>query len=130
MIVGFVAIRALNVYGDPDPWEHRSTPLYTFLSFLNVTKYPPSLQFLLATLGPAAIALAWMDRDGPPGRVGTWLITLGRAPMFFFLVHWQVIHALAVVVAAVRGQPTALDVPGAAVRRPRRLRLRPPAWST
>jgi uncharacterized membrane protein len=106
MIAAFVLIRALNVYGDPYPWEHRPTALYTLLSFMNVSKYPPSLLFLLITLGPSSIALAWLDRDWEPGGLDTWLITFGRAPMFFFLLHWQVIHLLAFLIAALRGQPT------------------------
>ncbi len=109
MLIGFLALRALNVYGDPDPWQHRSTLLATVLSLLNVTKYPPSLQFLLITLGPSLIALACLDRerdpDRKPGRLESWLLTFGRVPMFVFLVHWQVIHGLAVLVAFFRGQP-------------------------
>jgi uncharacterized membrane protein len=107
MIVSFVEIRVLNAYGDPNPWKGQATPLYSFLSFLSPSKYPPSLLFLLMTLGPALVVLAWMDRDREPGGLDSWLITFGRVPMFFFLLHWQVIHALAALVASVRGQPTA-----------------------
>ncbi len=105
MTLGFFLIRALNVYGDPERWTIQRTPLFTLLSFLNVEKYPPSLDFLLITLGPPIAFLAYLDRDWEPGGLDTWLVTYGRVPLFFFLLHWQVVHALAVIFAAVRGQP-------------------------
>ena len=96
----FVAIRLLNVYGDPAPWASQATPLFTFLSFLNTTKYPPSLLFLLMTLGPALCALALFDRGTPallrPANV------FGRVPLFYYLVHFPLIHLLAVGAAAIR----------------------------
>jgi uncharacterized membrane protein len=94
LTAAFVVIRGLNVYGDPRPWAVQSQPIYTLLSFLNTTKYPPSLGFLLMTLGPALIFLACVDRlrlgDRHP------LIVFGRVPLFYFVVHIPVIHALAV----------------------------------
>ncbi len=107
LIAAFVAIRALNVYGDPDPWSVQATPLYTLLSFLNCSKYPPSLLFLLMTLGPCFVALSLLDRDWRPGGLDDALLTFGRVPLFFFLVHWATAHALAVVVALVNHQPSA-----------------------
>jgi uncharacterized membrane protein len=89
----FLAIRALNGYGDPSHW---SGPRYA-LSFLNVTKYPPSLDFLLMTLGPALIALAVFDRHAPAV-----LVTFGRAPLFFFVAHFYLAHAISVALAYVR----------------------------
>lgn len=91
----FVLLRLANVYGDPQPWAPPG-----LLSFLRCTKYPPSLQFLLMTLGPALIALAWLDRRRIP-RTSP-LLVFGRVPLFYFLVHLYVIHALAVVFAFVR----------------------------
>jgi uncharacterized membrane protein len=94
----FVVLRAINGYGDPAPWAQRSTLAVTVLSFLNTTKYPPSLAFLLMTLGPALILLRvaeapvrWLE----PVRV------IGKVPLFYFLVHFAVIHAIAVVISAV-----------------------------
>jgi uncharacterized membrane protein len=107
LTAAFVVVRTLNVYGDPDPWKVQSTPLYTLLSFLNVSKYPPSLQFLLVTLGPCFVALSLLDRDWGPGGLTDVLLTFGRVPLFFFLVHWATAHALAVVVARINHQPSA-----------------------
>jgi uncharacterized membrane protein len=103
MTLAFIALRATNLYGDPNPWTPRPSPLFTVMSFVNCQKYPPSLLFLLMTLGPALLALAMFDRGvGPLGRP---LVTLGRVPMFFYLLQWPVAHGLAVVVTALRGQP-------------------------
>jgi uncharacterized membrane protein len=94
----FVVLRAANGYGDPRPWSPQSTGWFTFLAFLNCRKYPPSLLYVLMTLGPALQALAWFDREtGPLGRV---LVTYGRVPLFFYLLHAPLIHAVAVVLAA------------------------------
>ncbi|HUL70982.1 MAG TPA: heparan-alpha-glucosaminide N-acetyltransferase domain-containing protein [Gemmatimonadales bacterium] len=98
--IGFFVVRGLNIYGDPIPWSHQSTPTFTVLSFLDTTKYPPSLAFLLMTLGPALLLLAWFERvqwtDGNP------LIVFGRVPLFYFVVHFYLAHAAAVVLALVR----------------------------
>jgi uncharacterized membrane protein len=107
LTVAFVALRAWGVYGEPNPWASQRTPLLTTLSFLNCTKYPPSLLFLLMTLGPAIVALAVFDRVGSRGFVGQTLVTLGRVPLFFYLLQWYVIHTLAVLSAIARGLPIA-----------------------
>lgn len=104
----FVAIRAANVYGDPSRWAGQGSALFTVLSFLNVTKYPPSLLFVLMTLGPALVALAWFERTGPRrGPLGRALVTLGRVPFFFYLGQWIVSHALAVLAGWAAGQSVA-----------------------
>jgi uncharacterized membrane protein len=94
--VAFVALRLANVYGDPSPWKTQTAAAMTLVSFLNVTKQPPSLLFLLMTLGPALLLLRAVDRGTP------WLLrpalTFGRVPMFYFLVHFPLIHLLAVIV--------------------------------
>ena len=100
MTVAFVALRAVNVYGDPLRWSVQPSAAFTVLSFLNVTKYPPSLLFLLVTLGPAFVLLALFDGRTP--RVLRPALTLGRVPMFYFLLHFTVIHLLAVVACLVR----------------------------
>jgi uncharacterized membrane protein len=100
LTVGFVLLRWLNVYGDPAPWKTQKSALFTLLSFLNTTKYPPSLLFLLMTLGPALLLLRAFDRGTP--RLLAPLVTYGRVPLFYFVMHLFAIHALAVVVCAVR----------------------------
>jgi uncharacterized membrane protein len=92
----FVLLRAINLYGDPTPWRQQASVMFTFLSFLGTTKYPPSLLFLLMTLGPAIAALAWLERArGPLTR---FLITFGRVPLFFYVVHIYVVHLAALTV--------------------------------
>ena len=102
MIAAFIILRAMNGYGDPSRWSAQESPLRTLLSFINTTKYPPSLLFLLMTLGPALLLLRALDgqRTIPP-----WLqpaVIIGRVPMFFFLLHFVLIHLLAVAASAVR----------------------------
>ena len=94
LTAAFVALRALHLYGDPRPWTVQKDSLRTVMAFLACTKYPPSLQFLLMTLGPALIVLAAVDRrSGPPFKP---LITYGRVPLFYYLLHFPLIHGLAV----------------------------------
>jgi uncharacterized membrane protein len=100
-IVGFMVLRFINIYGDPFPWSAQERgPVYTLLSFLNTNKYPPSLLFLLMTLGPALLILRWTDREVPQ-----WLrpvINYGRAPFFYYFTHFALIHWLAALVTLVR----------------------------
>jgi uncharacterized membrane protein len=96
----FIALRALNHYGDPAPWTHQKSALFTVLSFLNCTKYPGSLDFLLMTLGPALLVLAWFDRLR--FKAANPLVVFGRVPMFYFVLHFYLIHALAVLAAWLR----------------------------
>jgi uncharacterized membrane protein len=100
LTLGFIILRAANVYGDPRPWSVQSSPLWTFLSFLNCTKYPPSLLFLLMTLGPALLALAVFDR--PLGSLAGPVITFGRVPLFYYVLHIPLIHGGAVLLDYVR----------------------------
>jgi uncharacterized membrane protein len=96
----FIVLRLLNIYGDPVPWSSQPTGLYTLLSFLNTSKYPPSLLFLLMTLGPALCMLALVD-----ARTPAWLRpanVFGRVPLFYYLVHFPLIHLLAVFASAFR----------------------------
>jgi uncharacterized membrane protein len=100
LAVAFLLLRWLNVYGDPAPWTAQPTGVATVLSFLNASKYPPSLAFLLMTLGPALCLLAAFDR-GTPGLLRP-ALTFGRVPLFYFLLHLTLIHAAAVAVCLVR----------------------------
>jgi uncharacterized membrane protein len=97
----FVALRALNVYGDPVPWQPSSSWSASFLSFLNCEKYPPSLLYLAMTLGPGLIGLALFEHAR--GRLAGWLITFGRVPFFYYIAHIYLIHLVAVAAAALAG---------------------------
>jgi uncharacterized membrane protein len=97
LTLAFVVLRFVNEYGDPAPWTPQRTGVLTFASFLNLTKYPPSLLFLLMTLGPALIALAITEQSR--GRVSRWLSVYGRVPLFFYVVHIFVAHAAAMTLA-------------------------------
>ncbi|MEP7065318.1 MAG: heparan-alpha-glucosaminide N-acetyltransferase domain-containing protein [Gemmatimonadota bacterium] len=96
----FCVLRAVNVYGDPSRWSYHETTLYTVLSFLNTTKYPPSLAFLLMTLGPALLFLAAVDGATP--RLVRPAIVFGRVPLFYYVVHFPLIHLLALAVCYAR----------------------------
>ena len=98
--VGFVVLRAVNRYGDPLRWSAQNTAALTAVSFLNTTKYPPSLLFLLMTLGPAMLILWALDTATP--RWMRPVLIFGRVPMFYFLLHILLIHLLAVVVCYTR----------------------------
>jgi len=97
--LGFVLLRASNLYGDPAAWGVQETWLSTLLSFLNCEKYPPSLLYLMMTLGPALMGLAAFEPAR--GRFADWLTVFGRVPFFFYVVHIYVIHALAVAASLV-----------------------------
>ena len=100
LVAAFVALRLLNVYGDPSPWSAQAEPGRTVLSFLNATKYPASLLYLLMTLGPSLVLVPWFDRIR--GRVADALRTFGQVPLFFWLLHVPLIHGTAVVFSLVR----------------------------
>jgi uncharacterized membrane protein len=96
----FVLLRAINQYGDAGLWHHQATATRTFLSFLNTSKYPPSLLYLLMTLGPALLGLALFDGWTP--RVLRPAMVIGKVPMFYYVLHVPLIHLIALVVCAVR----------------------------
>jgi uncharacterized membrane protein len=97
----FVVLRAVNIYGDLHTWTTQASPLFTFLSFINVTKYPPSLDYILITMGPSFLFLAYSENW--KGKISRNIISLGRVPMFYYIVHLYVIHILAVVAALLTG---------------------------
>jgi uncharacterized membrane protein len=100
LTVGFSILRAVNLYGDPRRWATQKSAAFTVLSFLNTTKYPPSLLFLLMTLGPALLFL-WAVDAGTPRWLRPALI-IGKVPMFYYLLHIPLIHLLAIAVCYVR----------------------------
>jgi uncharacterized membrane protein len=102
IIVLFIILRWTNIYGDSSPWSQQKNFLFTFFSFINVSKYPPSLLYILMTTGPALLFLAYAER--PLNWLTSKLIVFGRVPMFFYLIHLPVIHGLAVLASAISGQ--------------------------
>lgn len=102
----FIALRAINVYGDPARWSGQKNAIFTVLSFINTTKYPPSLLFLLMTLGPAMLFLALFEGDvNVLWCLRNPLVTFGRVPLFFYFLQWYVAHSLAILIGLLAGQP-------------------------
>ncbi len=101
LCLAFIAIRASRLYGDPHPYETQPTLGDTILSFLNCEKYPPSLCYLLMTLGPILLALGLLDGKAP--RFAQPLVTIGRVPLFFYLIHIYLIHGTALLAGAIVG---------------------------
>jgi uncharacterized membrane protein len=99
-VAAFILVRSVNGYGDPLPWSHQASPVFSVLSFLNVTKYPPSLDFLLMTLGPAMIAMAWLEKFH--FRFTNPLIVFGRVPFFYYGAHLLLAHLIAMGMNFVR----------------------------
>jgi uncharacterized membrane protein len=93
----FIVVRSINHYGNPIPWAHQRTPGLTVASFLNAFKYPPSLDFLLMTLGPAMIALALVENAR--NAVTRFLAVFGGVPLFFYVVHIFVGQMAAILLA-------------------------------
>lgn len=103
----FIIVRGINEYGDPSSWSQQKNLVYTALSFLNTSKYPPSLLFLLMTLGPAILALALFEAKEGSGRIREFFVTFGRVPLFFYLLQWLTAHLLSVVFHYLAGKPVA-----------------------
>lgn len=95
LIVFFIVIRLINGYGDPSPWRDFPSTLSDFFSFMNVTKYPPSLMYASITLGPALIVLALLE--GVQNRVTEFARVFGRVPFFYYVIHFYLIHMLTVI---------------------------------
>ncbi|MCX6169657.1 MAG: heparan-alpha-glucosaminide N-acetyltransferase domain-containing protein [Ignavibacteriales bacterium] len=100
--ITFLIVRGINIYGDPRPWTFQKNFLFTIMSFLNCEKYPPSLSYLLMTLGPAIISLVVLDRI-KEGLKKIFLV-FGRTPLLFYLVHVPVIHLAAVILALIQNR--------------------------
>jgi uncharacterized membrane protein len=123
LTVAFILLRLTNLYGNPPVglggvsqglWHIQPTIEKTVILFFDVEKYPPSLQFLLMTLGPSLLLLAWLDKKLDQKEAGqrispllSPLLTFGRVPMFFYILHLYLIHLLAVLVAVLCHQPVA-----------------------
>ncbi len=100
LTLGFVVLRWLNIYGDPVPWTTQRSALWTLIAFLNTNKYPPSLLFLLMTLGPTLLLLGAFENAVP--RLLRPALIIGRVPLFFYILHFYLIHLLASAASYVR----------------------------
>lgn len=97
----FVIMRFLNFYGDPAKWVEQKSTLFTFLSFINVTKYPPSLDFTLLFIGFTFLILYASEKSN--NRISNFFSVYGKAPLFYFIIHLYLIHLLMFVVLFIQG---------------------------
>ncbi len=97
----FALLRGINIYGDPSPWGYQEAWISTILSFFNLTKYPPSLLFLLFMIGIAMLFLSWAENW--KGKISEHIVVIGRVPMFYYIIHLYAIHLLASVAAVLSG---------------------------
>lgn len=100
-IILFIIIRSINIYGDPLHWKHFDTITQGIISFLNPSKYPPSLLYLLLTLGGTLIFLA--NSEKAQGTLINFFCTFGRVPLFYYILHLYLIHILAMLAAQITG---------------------------
>jgi hypothetical protein len=109
-----VLIRAIDKYGEPQHWSRQKNFVFTILSFINTTKYPPSLDYLLMTIGPAIIGLAFFEsgRNAVAAAASSgglfirnFFVTFGRVPLFYYVLQWVTAHTIAVVLHAAFGKP-------------------------
>ncbi|WP_276391242.1 DUF1624 domain-containing protein [Eudoraea chungangensis] len=101
MVVVFLAVRLVNIYGDLVPWSAQDSLSLTIMSFFNVSKYPPSLLYLLITLGPSLVFLSLAEKW--KGSFVERMVIVGRVPMFFYIIHLYLIHILALFAAIATG---------------------------
>jgi uncharacterized membrane protein len=101
LTAAFVVLRLAGVYGDPNSWEGKGHPVATLLDVLDTTKYPPSLLFLLMTLGPSAVLCA--KADLVPASIRRVLVVFGRVPFAFYVAHFYLVHAISVGLGVAQG---------------------------
>lgn len=111
LLAFFAVLRFANVYGDPLHWSGQKNTLYTFLSFMNVQKYPPSLLYMCATIGPALIFLGLVKNTG--SRLSKIFIVYGRVPMFYYIIHFYVLSSLNILLYLSRGHTVTEGLKGA-----------------
>lgn len=101
IILFFIFLRWANVYGDPSHWSSQKNTFFTFLSFINTTKYPPSLQYMCMTIGPALLILAWFETI--QNKFTRVITVYGRVPFLYYILHFYVIHILCMILFLSRG---------------------------
>ncbi len=100
-IIIFIILRAINIYGNATPWSRQPSVSFSVLSFLNLTKYPPSLDYLLVTLGIALLFLAFADQHS--GALSKIVTVYGETPLFYYIIHLYIIHTAAMLAAQLTG---------------------------
>jgi uncharacterized membrane protein len=107
LILFFIIVRFINIYGDPSAWTTQRNNLYTFFSFMKVNKYPPSLLYLCIMIGPSLLLLSFMEkiRNGFTNM----MVVFGRTAFFYYIIHLYLIHLLAVVSFFIKGNHTVQD---------------------
>ena len=103
-LVAFFLLRVTNIYGDPFPWEPQATWSRTALAFVKVNKYPPSLLYLLLTIGSAIAAIPLLEKLN--NGLGRFFTVYGRVPMFYYILHIYLIHAMALIIGLLLGFPS------------------------
>lgn len=98
--LAFIIIRFMNIYGDPNPWSVQDNTMLTIMSFLDTYKYPPSLSFLLMTLGPSCLFLSLISEKWCTNKFNQIIITYGKVPFFFYLVHLPLILGTMLIIVA------------------------------
>lgn len=102
LLLLFIVIRFINMYGDPVPWAaHHRGSIFSFLSFINISKYPPSLDYFCVTIGGGLIMLALLEKS--KNRLAMFFRVYGRVPMFYYILHFYLIHLLVVVFFFLQG---------------------------
>lgn len=124
----FALLRFLNIYGDPAPWSSQKTTLFTFLSFMNITKYPPSLLFCLVTLGIMFLILAAAEHtNNSTAKIAN---IYGKVPLFYFMLHFYIIHFLLMILLLLQGFHWAdLNFASGGFGRPKAVQSGVPLWA-
>lgn len=127
-LIIFAVIRFINRYGDPVPWSFQKSPVYTFLSFMNINKYPPSLSFTLVTLGIMFLILG--AAENRENKITSITRVYGKAPLFYFIVHFYLIHTLLLIILFAQGFPWAdINFTTGSFGRPKDLKSGVPLWA-
>ena len=100
-IILFLIVRFLDIYGDPNPFSMQKSLSSTIMDFFNTTKYPPSLLFILMTIGPSLLVLAYVEKI--KNKITDFFIVFGRVPLFYYFLHILVIHILAIIILIFNG---------------------------
>ncbi len=117
-VAAFIILRFINGYGDPAPWSTQKSSIMTFLSFLNTTKYPPSIMFSFMTIGPSILLLAFFEQRR--NKLTAIFTVYGKVPFFYYIIHFYSIHVLCMIFFFINGHSfsEAVDPKSFAVFRP------------